>query len=71
MEAQRLPLRKQKVKLIQDVGDVLKTGTLGWVTPNKEFKKAGDTANVPDYVFRPETNPELSFLVFAHEIEPV
>jgi hypothetical protein len=71
MKAQRLPSRKQKVRLIQDVGQVLKAGTLGWITPNKEFKKARDTANVPDYIFKPETNPELSFLVFAHEIEPL
>lgn len=69
MKAQRLPPRKQKVKLIQDVGEVLKAGTLGWITLNKEAKKVRDTTNVPDYVFRPEVNPELSFLVFAYEVE--
>jgi hypothetical protein len=71
MKAQRLPSRKQKVKLIQDVGEVLTAGTLGWIIPNKEGQKAKDTANIPDYLFRPEVNPELSFLVFAHEVEPL
>lgn len=69
MKAQRLPSRKQRVKLTQDVGEVLTMGTLGWITPNMEFKKARDTTNVPDYIFRPEANSELSFLVFAHEVE--
>lgn len=69
MQAKRLPARKQKAKLIQNVGGVLKEGVTGWVTLNKGLKQAKDTTDIPDYIFRPDTNPELSFLVFSREVE--
>lgn len=69
MQAKRLPARKQRARIIQNVGGVLKEGVTGWITPNKESKQPKDTVDIPDYIFRPDANPELSFLVFTFEVK--
>lgn len=69
MKARQLPPRTNKAKLIKPVGEVLLSGLTGWVVANLQNKTVRDVQAIPDYVFRPEANPELSFLVFAHEVE--
>lgn len=69
MKAQCLSIRKQRVKLVNNIGGVLKAGITGWIVPNKKSKLAKDTVHTPPFLFRPDTNPELAFLVFAREIE--
>lgn len=69
MKAQRLSGRKQRVKLVDNIGGVLKAGITGWIIPNKELKLARDMAHTPPFIFRPDANPELAFLVFSQEVE--
>jgi hypothetical protein len=68
MKAQRLPVRRQRARLMQTISGVLKAGLTGWIMPNETEKPGIVKGNVPDYLFRPDVNPELSFLVFAEEI---
>lgn len=69
MKARQLPARTHKAKLIQPVGEVLPSGLTGWVVANQERTQMRDNQDVPDYIFRPDVNPELSFFVFDTEIE--
>lgn len=69
MNVTRLPPRKQRATLNQAIGGVLKAGMTGWVMPNKEAVHTIGISNVPDYLFSPDINTELSFLVYAHEVD--
>jgi hypothetical protein len=69
MNAKRLPARKQRAKLTQSIDQVLRAGTIGVILSNTQQKRVAARSDVPDYIFKPDVNPELSFLVYSSEVE--
>lgn len=69
MKAKRLPTRKQRARLTQSIEQSLKAGIVGVITPNNKQLTIAGQEHVPDYIFRPDVNPELSFLVYVKEVE--
>ncbi len=47
----------------------LRKGRLGRVLPNHERKHLDEQTAIPEYEFFLEKNPDMSFLVYAHEID--
>lgn len=47
----------------------LRRGRTGRVLPNHEQKRIDGHADVPDYEFFLDKNPDMSFLVYAAEID--
>ena len=68
MKVKRLPARQQKAELIKPVGNVLPVGLIGKIMPNLNRSLTKDTDAIPDYIFRPDANPELAFMVFSSEL---
>ena len=71
MKVKRLPARQQKAELIKPVGDVLPMGLTGKIMPNQNRSLTKDTDAIPDYIFRPDANPELAFMVFSSELKVI
>lgn len=47
----------------------LRKGRTGRVLPNHTQKRIDDQTDIPEYEFFLEKNPDMSFLVYANEID--